>query len=159
MTVFKEYEKHVEGYLMERMAAEIPDFNMDYFSKELVTRKDEIDEQIMDFLLSFSDFMQFKEMMLFEKVHFVATTPKPKMKAKAVGLKNTVDFDKDQIPLDMAPEIKISGNRANAQELKYFENHIDLLQVNGTATKMFKEEQEEGEEMPDLNLGIQKMNI
>ena len=32
----------------------------------------------MDLLLSFSDFAQFKEMMIFERAHFVATTPKIK---------------------------------------------------------------------------------
>jgi len=53
----------------------------------LTSRKDEIDEQIMDLLLSFSDFAQFKEMMIFERAHFVATTPKPKSsKAAALGL-------------------------------------------------------------------------
>ena len=144
---------------MDRLKEEIPDFSMEYFSQEVTTRKDEIDEQIMDLLLSFSDFTQFKEMMLFEKAHFVATTPKPKKKAKAVGLKDHTDFDKDQIPLTMAPEIKIEGNKANAQELKYFENHIDLLAINGKATKVYKDEQEEGEERPDLNLGIQGMKI
>ena len=47
----------------------------------------------MDLLLSFSDFAQFKEMMIFERAHFVATTPKPKSsKAAALGLKDTVDF-------------------------------------------------------------------
>ena len=46
----------------------------------------------MDLLLSFSDFAQFKEMMIFERAHFVATTPKPKSKkAAALGLKDHVD--------------------------------------------------------------------
>ena len=45
----------------------------------------------MDLLLSFSDFSQFKEMMIFERAHFVATTPKPKSsKAAALGLKDHV---------------------------------------------------------------------
>ena len=47
----------------------------------------------MDLLLSFSDFAQFKEMMIFERAHFVATTPKPKSsKAAALGLKDTADM-------------------------------------------------------------------
>ena len=45
----------------------------------------------MDLLLSFSDFEQFKEMMIFERAHFVATTPKPRSsKAAKLGLKDTV---------------------------------------------------------------------
>lgn len=90
-SIFKEYQQTIEGHLMGKMAASITDFSMDYFMNELKSRKDEIDEQIMDLLLSFSDFEQFKEMMLFERAHFVATTPKPvSSKAAALGLKNSV---------------------------------------------------------------------
>jgi hypothetical protein len=46
----------------------------------------------MDLLLSFSDFNHFKEMMIFERAHFVATTPKPKSsKATALGLANSLN--------------------------------------------------------------------
>ena len=77
--------------MISSLIKKVPSFSMDYFSKELETRKDEIDEQIMDLLLSFSDFEAFKEMMLFERASFVATTPKPKSsKATALGLKNSV---------------------------------------------------------------------
>ena len=41
---------------MGKMSESITDFSMDYFMGELKSRKDEIDEQIMDLLLSFSDF-------------------------------------------------------------------------------------------------------
>lgn len=75
----------------------------------------------MDLLLSFSDFEQFKEMMIFERAHFVATTPKPKSsKAAALGLKDHVE-DPNQNQL----EIKLEGNKTNEAELKHFENCID----------------------------------
>ncbi len=64
---------------------------MDMFLDQLASRKDEIDEQIMDLLLSFSDFESFKEMMLFSRAHLVASTPKMKSgKAAALGLKDSV---------------------------------------------------------------------
>ena len=76
----------------------------------------------MDLLLSFSDFSQFKEMMIFERAHFVATTPKPRSsKAAALGLKDHID---DPTKTGQF-EIKLEGNKANQQELKYFENCID----------------------------------
>ena len=106
----------------------------------------------MDLLLSFSDFSQFKEMMIFERAHFVATTPKPKSsKAAALGLKDRPD--------QVQPEIKLEGNKANAHELKYFEDCIDKLMVNTTKLEVHKNETEEGEEMADLNLNINKMKI
>lgn len=110
----------------------------------------------MDLLLSFSDFSQFKEMMIFERAHFVATTPKPvSSKAAALGLKNSVSELKGKNQV----EIKLENNKANANELSYFENVIDQLTVNGKATKVHREEQEDGEAHPDLNLQINQMKI
>ena len=81
----------------------------------------------MDLLLSFSDFTQFKEMMIFERAHFVATTPKPKSKkAEMLGLSHT---SSKVVP----PEIKQEGNKTSAHELKYFEDCIDKLSINGKA--------------------------
>ena len=58
---------------------------------QLKTRKDEIDEPLMDLLLSLSEFESFKEMMLFARAHYVATTPKPRSsKAQALGLKDSI---------------------------------------------------------------------
>ena len=110
---------------------------------------------IMDLLLSFSDFEQFKEMMVFERAHFVATTPKPKSsKAAALGLKNTVaELNENEDPV----EIKLENNKANAHELKYFENCIDQLSLTGKQAKLNKDEQEEGEAIEDLNLNIKKI--
>ena len=106
----------------------------------------------MDLLLSFSDFAQFKEMMIFERAHFVATTPKPRSsKAAALGLKDHVSND--------PPEIKLEGNKASQNELKYFENCIDQLNVTGKKTLVHLNEQEDGEEMADLNLEIKKMKV
>ena len=51
---------------------------METFLVEVTNRKDEIDEPLMDLLLSFSEFESFKEMMLFERAQMVATTPKLK---------------------------------------------------------------------------------
>ena len=70
---------------------------MEQFLANVTKRKDEIDEQIMDLLLSFSDFESFKEMMLFERAHLVATTPKVKSsKAAALGLKNKSELQEQK---------------------------------------------------------------
>ena len=91
MDVFKKYTSVVERFIMQRMEEEMPEFNMEMFGVMLKERKDEIDEQILDLLLSFSDFGQFKEMMLMNRAFVVATTPKLKSsKAAALGLKNSV---------------------------------------------------------------------
>ncbi len=64
---------------------------METFLEQVTQRNNEIDEPLMDLLLSFSEFECFKEMMLFARAHLVATTPKLKSgKAAALGLKNSV---------------------------------------------------------------------
>ena len=50
-------------------------------------------------------------------------------------------------------ELSISGEsntKLVAGDLKHFENCIDGLQISGKATKVHKDEMEEGEERPDL---------
>ena len=66
---------------------------MERFIEMLADRKDEIDEPMMDLLLSFSEFESFKESMLFARAHYVATTPKIKSgKAAALGLKSGAEL-------------------------------------------------------------------
>lgn len=62
--IFNEYvdllEKHLEHQLMER----IPGFNMNDFIHSLKQHKDEVSGDIFDMLLTFTDFMAFKEMFI-----------------------------------------------------------------------------------------------
>ncbi|XP_035498345.2 ADP-ribosylation factor-like protein 2-binding protein isoform X2 [Scophthalmus maximus] len=62
--IFNEYvnllEKHLEQQMMER----IPGFNMDAFTELLVQHKEEVAGDIFDMLLTFTDFLAFKDMFL-----------------------------------------------------------------------------------------------
>ncbi|XP_035646861.1 ADP-ribosylation factor-like protein 2-binding protein isoform X2 [Oncorhynchus keta] len=62
--IFNEYiqmlEKRLEQQLMER----IPCFNMSTFNHLLKQHKDEVSGDILDMLLTFTDFMAFKEMLI-----------------------------------------------------------------------------------------------
>ena len=90
MSIFKEYTNQKELFINHKLQDAIPGFSMDRFMGQLEQRKDEIDETLMDLMLSLSEFESFKEMMLFARAHFVATTPKPRSaKAVALGLKDT----------------------------------------------------------------------
>jgi len=101
---------------------------LERFLQMVETRKDEIDEQIMDLLLSFVDFESFKEMMLFNRAHLVATTPKLKSsKAAALGLKNSSQ------PAGKASLSDEGTGKAKLREdqLKHFEENIDKLTISG----------------------------
>jgi hypothetical protein len=132
----------------------IQGFKMEQFLEQVEQRKDEIDEQIMDLLLSFVDFESFKEMMLFSRAHLVATTPKLKSgKAAALGLKNTVAQTKT---VEMTDET----TKLREEHIKHFEENIDKLTISGRQTKFHQDEDNEGEERPDLNfmLGVTKIS-
>ena len=49
----------------------------------------------------------------------------------------------------------MAGEKASESDIKHFENCIDKLTVSGTATKVHHNEQEDGEEIQGLDLGIQ----
>ncbi|KPP75238.1 ADP-ribosylation factor-like 2 binding protein-like [Scleropages formosus] len=63
-TIFNEYvellEKHIERQLTER----IPGFHMNTFTNSLMQHKDEISGDVFDMLLTFTDFLAFKEMFV-----------------------------------------------------------------------------------------------
>ncbi|XP_038149892.1 ADP-ribosylation factor-like protein 2-binding protein [Cyprinodon tularosa] len=63
-SIFNEYvdllEKPLEQYLMTR----IPGFNMNTFTKMLMQHKEEVPNDVLDMLLTFTDFLGFKEMFL-----------------------------------------------------------------------------------------------
>ncbi|KAI1890019.1 hypothetical protein AGOR_G00168890 [Albula goreensis] len=64
MPIFQEYiellEKHIEQQLVER----IPGFSMNSFIRSLEQHKEEVSGDIFDMLLTFTDFLAFKEMFL-----------------------------------------------------------------------------------------------
>ena len=62
--IFKEYTALTEKYIETNLIKRLPKYNIDDFYKLLEKRKKQIDEQLLDTLLSFTDFQTFKEMML-----------------------------------------------------------------------------------------------
>ncbi|XP_067651018.1 ADP-ribosylation factor-like protein 2-binding protein isoform X1 [Haliotis asinina] len=62
--IHTEYVNLVEKYLSDELLKRIPGFSMQDFSKQLIERKDELEGEIFEILLTFSDFLAFKEMFL-----------------------------------------------------------------------------------------------
>lgn len=55
-SIFQDYQKTIEGYLEAKLHEAIESFSMETFMGQLESRKDQIDEPLMDLLLSFSEF-------------------------------------------------------------------------------------------------------
>ncbi|XP_061630921.1 ADP-ribosylation factor-like protein 2-binding protein isoform X1 [Phyllopteryx taeniolatus] len=66
--IFNEYVELLEKYVEQQLIKRIPSFNMSTFIEHLMEHKDEVSGDIVDILLSFIDFVAFKEMVLQYKV-------------------------------------------------------------------------------------------
>jgi len=62
--IFKEYVALIENYIEEELKRRMPGFSMEEFSKSLEHRQDQIGGDILEILLSFTDFLAFKQMFL-----------------------------------------------------------------------------------------------
>ena len=122
--IFHEYSKLIEHTILTALTESLPGFDMETFLKQVTSRNEEIDEPLMDLLLSFAEFETFKEMMLFARAHLVATTPKLKSgKAAQLGLSNSV-----------APPQQV-GDKLVPKDMQHFESCIDGLQISGKTAK------------------------
>ncbi|XP_061863525.1 ADP-ribosylation factor-like protein 2-binding protein [Colius striatus] len=63
-SIFNEYISLVEKYIEEKLLDRIPGFSMTAFTISLQQHKDEMAGDIFDMLLTFTDFLAFKEMFL-----------------------------------------------------------------------------------------------
>ncbi|XP_019743968.1 ADP-ribosylation factor-like protein 2-binding protein isoform X1 [Hippocampus comes] len=66
--IFNEYVELLEKYVEHQLMKRIPGFIMSTFIDHLMKHKDEVSGDIVDILLSFIDFVAFKEMVLQYKV-------------------------------------------------------------------------------------------
>ncbi|XP_065913592.1 ADP-ribosylation factor-like protein 2-binding protein [Dysidea avara] len=62
--IFNLYTKLIEKHIEDELKTRMPEFAMESFMKSLESRKDEIDLEIFDILVSFTDFLTFKEMFV-----------------------------------------------------------------------------------------------
>ncbi|XP_041854187.1 ADP-ribosylation factor-like protein 2-binding protein isoform X2 [Melanotaenia boesemani] len=62
--IFKEYVNLLENHLEQQLMERISGFSMNTFIEQLMQHKDEVSGDIFDILLTFTDFMAFKDMFL-----------------------------------------------------------------------------------------------
>uniref|UniRef100_A0A7S3NEX0 ADP-ribosylation factor-like protein 2-binding protein n=2 Tax=Euplotes harpa TaxID=151035 RepID=A0A7S3NEX0_9SPIT len=112
MEIFKKYKEIIESYIETRLADMIDGFDMEEYAKVLPDRKDEIDDQLLELLISFADFGTFKELMISFKKMVIATTPKHKS-AKAAQLEKEL-LEQQNIDIPEGLEfLHISGNKTS----------------------------------------------
>merc|ERR1712226_81083 len=59
--IHKEYSELVEKHLNDELCACMPGFSMEEFQRQLIDRKEELEGEVFETLLTFSDFLAFKE--------------------------------------------------------------------------------------------------
>ncbi|XP_022246438.1 ADP-ribosylation factor-like protein 2-binding protein isoform X2 [Limulus polyphemus] len=66
-TIFNHYTELIESYIEQRLIERLPQFSMVSFLEEMKARSSELDGEIFEMLLSFTDFLTFKEILLDHK--------------------------------------------------------------------------------------------
>ena len=115
MDIFKKYKQTVEIYIEERLVEMIEGFDMDEYAQLLPDRKEEIDEQLLELLTSFSDFPTFKELMISFKKMVIATTPKHKSTKVAELEKELLEKQNIDVP-DGLELLHVSGNKTKMHD-------------------------------------------
>ena len=62
--IHREYLKIIEDFILKQIERIQPDFNLNDFMKQFESRQDEFEGEIFEFLLTFTDFLAFKQWML-----------------------------------------------------------------------------------------------
>ncbi|XP_033754146.1 ADP-ribosylation factor-like protein 2-binding protein isoform X1 [Pecten maximus] len=62
--IHREYVQLIETHLNDELTKRMPGFSMGEFTHQIMERKNELEGEIFEMLLTFSDFMVFKEMFL-----------------------------------------------------------------------------------------------
>jgi ADP-ribosylation factor 2-binding protein len=62
--IHKEYLTIIEDFVLNKIKRSQPDFKLELFMKQLESRQEELEGEIFEFLLTFTDFLAFKEWML-----------------------------------------------------------------------------------------------
>ena len=103
--IFNEYTKKTEEYLEKNLKKRVTQYKIDDFYKMLESKKFKMDEQLLDTLLDFSDFNNFKDMML-------------NYKRSKTNNKKAVQFG---VHVQKAPKDKTGKN---IDSFEFLENHF-----------------------------------
>eukprot|EP00344_Euplotes_crassus_P010547 CAMPEP_0196998040 /NCGR_PEP_ID=MMETSP1380-20130617/3532_1 /TAXON_ID=5936 /ORGANISM="Euplotes crassus, Strain CT5" /LENGTH=98 /DNA_ID=CAMNT_0042414481 /DNA_START=244 /DNA_END=536 /DNA_ORIENTATION=+ len=98
MDIFQKYKEVIENYIEEMLKEMIADFNMEDYAALLPERKEEIDDQLLELLTSFTDFTIFKELMISFRKMVIATTPKHKSAKVAELEKEMLEKQNIEVP-------------------------------------------------------------
>lgn len=107
MPLFKKHSELIEKFLEERLSSTVEGFEMASFLEEIVERRDEVNDEISDVLLSVAEFGSFKQQML----EFKRATANADIGALAVGGKAAQIHYDEQSDGELRPDLNIVGDQ------------------------------------------------
>jgi len=113
MSIFKEYQAKIEGEIERRLQELKPELNMKKVFSLIEERIDEIDPQLLDMLLTFSDFQPFKEHMLAHKKLQLSIKKKSK---KFEEFKQDKGYELNALEQDLS-DLVISGHSGQSKQV------------------------------------------
>ncbi|KAL4496230.1 hypothetical protein ABPG72_012967 [Tetrahymena utriculariae] len=139
MIIFKNYEKIIDGFIQQELEKRIEGFQMNRFLELLKERHSQIDEQILDTLLSFTDFNSFKQLMLDYKKQYLEEQRIEKLKTikssrktleKANKIQPTNIFSTSSNKNDPLAGLKNFAQKELPKNKKQASQDIDPDQIN-----------------------------
>lgn len=134
----------VEGTIEGRLQAEIDGFDMSDFIAMMAERKDQLMSEVFDFLISMADFEAFRDLMHSYHQEEIMTAPD-----------EDGSFDEEVPSISCEPLHIGKGEKSGAVQVNgpspVRRAKGGGLRVSVQALKVHSEEQEDGEERPDLN--------
>lgn len=86
--IFQDYVNMLEKYIEHELVKRMPSFSMKNFMNLLNERKNEVSEELLELLLSFTDFLTFKELMIDHKNHKLGNVVDLSLGLSVTSLKN-----------------------------------------------------------------------
>ena len=100
--IFQKYKDNIEAYIEKELVKYIKDFRMSVFLKLLEKRANQVDDYLADTLLSFTDFLIFKKLIL----EYKPISKKPNEGLSISGVKAKLYSGKESEKVDLMLDIK-----------------------------------------------------
>ena len=111
--IHREYLRIVEEFVINRIKSSQPDFDLEVFMKQLESRQEELEGEIFEFLLTFTDFLAFKEWMLDHR----RSSTLPLLDINACLQSISLQSARGQNPTPLLDQVKIDDEKSASMSL------------------------------------------
>ena len=130
--IHREYLTIIEDFIINKIKRSQPNFDLDRFMKQLESRQDELEGEIFEFLLTFTDFLAFKEWML----DYRRATTTPMLEINSCLQSISLQSARGTNPTPLLDQVVIEDDHQSATTMPKQASEMSLdLGITGTKIK------------------------